>query len=200
VDPNHPDDPPDILPDSHLPLFIAQQSIGWDHLFCGHFSSDWAKLQHSYLQFAKKPCNKHQASSFLKELTSNLWAIVQSIWLLRNDHLHGTSSTPLHSIKRLELISEISSLYNMAPSMLASDRAIFDYPLGARAKHSTTSLQNFLHFASPITKRSIKDAAIIRIQTKPINTYFGPQFPIPPSLYDIIHPLVDHIEYGLEPD
>jgi hypothetical protein len=63
---------------------------------------------------------KHQASSFLKELISELWALLNSIWLLRNEHLHGTADTPLHSIKCLHLISEISLLYLMAPSMLAS--------------------------------------------------------------------------------
>jgi hypothetical protein len=45
--------------------------------------------------------------------------------------------------------------------MLASNSAIFNYPLTERQKHSTTSLQNYLHFASPIVNRSIKDAAII---------------------------------------
>jgi hypothetical protein len=88
----------------------------------------------------------------------------------------------------------------MAPSMLALDRAIFDYPLLERQKHSTLSLCNFLHFASPIVKRSIKDAAIIGACSKPITVYFGPRFPIPPSLYDTIHPLIDYFEYGLEPN
>jgi hypothetical protein len=116
---DHPDEPPDMLPDSHLSLFLSQQLIGWDHLLYGHFSKDWTTLQHSYLQFAKKPCDKHQASSFLKDLISELWALINSIWLLRNKHLHRTADTPLHSIKCLHLISEISSLYHMAPSMLA---------------------------------------------------------------------------------
>jgi hypothetical protein len=82
LDPDHPDEPPEMLPDSHCPLFLAQQSIGWDHLFYGHFSTDWTKLQHSYLKFVKKPCNQHQAASFFKELTSDLWALVHSIWIL----------------------------------------------------------------------------------------------------------------------
>jgi hypothetical protein len=200
LDPDHPDEPPDMLPTSHLPLFLSQQSIGWDHLFYGHFSKDWKTQQHSYLHFVKKPRSKHQASNFLKELLSELWALVHSLWLHRNEHLHGPSDTPLHSIKRSYLISEISSLYDLLPSMLASNRAIFDYPLSERQKHSTMSLRNFLHFASPIIKRSINEAAIIGAQTKPLTAYFGPRFPIPSSLFDTIHPLVDHLEYGLEPD
>jgi hypothetical protein len=118
-----------------------------------------------------------------------------SIWLLWNEHLHGTPSIPLHSIKHLQLLTKILSLYNMAPSMLASDHAIFDYPLAKRQKHLSTLLRNFLHFASPIIKCSINKAKIIGTCSKPINTYFGPRFPIPPSLYDVIlHPLVDQIE------
>jgi hypothetical protein len=200
LDPEHPDDPPDMLPDSHRPLFLAQQAIGWDHLFYGHFAQDWTTLQHQYLRFAKKPHNKHQAASFFRELISELWSMVHTLWLLRNEHLHGTSTQPLHSIKRLHLLSEISSLYDMAPSMLASDRAIFAYPLTDRQNHSAKTLRNYLRFAAPIVKRSISDATTIGTQSKLINAYFGPRFPIPPELYDTIHPLVDHTEYDMPPD
>jgi hypothetical protein len=97
--------------------------------------------------------------------------MVQSLWLQRNEHLHGPPTKKLHSIKRLHLISEITALYAMAPSMLRSDRTIFDYPLADRQQHSTNSLRNFLLFASPIVTRSIKDAALIGAKSKPINDY-----------------------------
>jgi hypothetical protein len=93
----------------------------------------------------KKSYNKHQASSFLNELISKIWALIHSIWLLQNELLHGTSSTPLHSIKRLHLISEISSLYNMALSILfASDHTIIDYFLTEHQKHLTMPLRALL--------------------------------------------------------
>jgi hypothetical protein len=62
------------------------------------------------------------------------------------------------------------------------------------------SLQNIFHFASPIIKRNISNAAIIGTCFKPINPYFGPCFPIPLSLFDTIHPIANHLEYSLEPD
>ena len=200
LDSTHSTDPPDMLPDKYLPLYHSQQRIGWDHLFLGHFATDWISLQHQYLAFAKKPNNTHQASSFFKELTSELWATVHSLWLQRNEHLHGPPMTALHSIKRLQLLSEISALYDSAPSMLSSDRSIFDYPLADRTRHSTTSLRNFILFAKPIIRRSIKDAVILGSNTKTIDSYFGPRFPPPPELWDVIHPLVDHYEYDLDPD
>jgi hypothetical protein len=84
--------------------------------------------------------------------------------------------------------------------MLASDRAIFAYPLTDRQNHSAKTLRNYLRFAAPIVKRSISDATTIGTQSKLINAYFGPRFPIPPELYDTIHPLVDHTEYDMPPD
>jgi hypothetical protein len=189
-----------MLADKYLPLYHSQQRIGWDHLFYGHFATEWIPLQHQYLAFAKKPNNKHQASSFFKELTSKLWATPHSLWLQRNEHFHGPPTTALHSIKRLHLLSKISALYDSGPSMLSSDRSILDYPLADRTYHSTTSLRNFLLFAKPIIRRSIKDAVTLGSNTKMIDIYFGPRFPPPLELWDVIHPLVDYYKYDLDPD
>jgi hypothetical protein len=102
---------------------------------------------------------------------------------------HPYTTTAFYQI--LHLISEISTLYgDMAPSMLASDHAIFDYPLAECQKHSTTS---------PILKCSIKDMSEIASKSKLIYAYFSPHFLIPPKLWNIIHPsIVNH--FNLEPD
>jgi hypothetical protein len=121
--------------------------------------------------------------------------MVHSLWLQeQNDHLHSSSSTQLHSYKCLHLLSEIKHLYEQAPLiMLQPDCSILNYPLPDRSKNSTTaSLHNFLEFAKPISiALSIVDASKLGTNFIPINSYFGPQYPCPPKLFDVIHVLVD---------
>ena len=191
TDPYHDHEPPDYLPPLHLQLYHQQQRIGWDHIFHGHLHTNWQKLQHAYLQQMGHPHDKHQAASSLKHLISDLWATVHSIWLQRNEHLHGTATLQLHSYKRTHLLSEIASLYEQASLMLQSDRSIFNYPLEDRSKNSTASLRNSLQFAKPIIARSIADANSLGTNFVPINGYFGLRYPCPPELFNVIHPLVD---------
>ena len=193
LDPTYHDVFPDSLPNAYHVLFATQQRIGWDHLFYGHFAPAWTTLQHSYLGFVKKPRKHQQASSLMKAIHSELFSTVHSLWLQRNEHLHGTLPTQLHSIKRLHLLAQISDLYDSAPCMLSTDRRLFELPLRDRQKHSTSSLRNFILLAAPLVKRSIRDADQLGSHSQPITSYFGPRFPPPPELWDVIHPLVDHI-------
>jgi hypothetical protein len=85
----------------------------------------------------------------------------------------------LHSIKCSHLLSEISASCDMALTMLFSDLNIFYYHLAECHKYLTTSLHNYLIFASPIVKLSIKDADVIRnqIQIQTHRCLFWPQLP-----------------------
>jgi hypothetical protein len=143
----------------------------------GFFHADWVSVQDDYLRFRKLPRNKNQSLTMMKLLSSTIFGALHELWLLRNSHLHDSNGTSLHSYKHSQLLHEIASLYDLAPSMLASDRSIFQYPLAQRQTHSTNQLRNFLSFARPVVQTSIAQANDMGENFKSIDDYFRPVIP-----------------------
>jgi hypothetical protein len=86
--------------------------------------------------------------------------------------------------KHLHLLAQVMALYELAPFMLSSNRAIFEIPLEARQLQSKSTLQSFYSWASPIVKLSITKAADLGANFRSIDQYF--QRPIPPELLKTI--------------
>jgi hypothetical protein len=61
--------------------------------------------------------------------------------------------------------------------MLASDRDILSKPLEHWDDQSTTSLRSFLAFAKPVAQISLKQAADMGANFRPINDYFRTTIP-----------------------
>jgi hypothetical protein len=165
------------LPSRYLDLFQAQRLLGPDSIMFGIFHKDWVSIQDGYLKFRKLPCNKNQSVSVMKILASTIFGALHELWFLRNSHLHDADGTSLHSYRHSQLLHEIEALYDLAPSMLASDRAIFHYPLDKRQSQNTNQLRNFLSFARPVVKLSVQQAKDMGTNFKSIDEYFRPTIP-----------------------
>jgi hypothetical protein len=113
----------------------------------------------------------------MKILASTIFGALHELWFLRNSHLHDADGTSLHSYRHSQLLHEIEALYDLAPSMLASDRAIFHYPLDKRQSQNTNQLRNFLSFARPVVKLSVQQAKDMGTNFKSIDEYFRPTIP-----------------------
>ena len=166
------------LPERYQGLFRAQRLLGMDSLMFGFFHQDWVQIQDDYLRFRKLPRNKNQAASLIKIMASTIFGSLHELWFLRNSHLHDTDGSSLHSYKHSQLLHEIEALYDMAPSMLASDRSIFHYPFEQRETHNTNQLRNFLSFARPVVQTSIQQAKDMGTNFRTnIDDYFHPEIP-----------------------
>jgi hypothetical protein len=172
------------LPPEYQSLLQSQRALGDDSLMFGFFHRSWIHLQHRYLLHMGHPCHKNQATTALKSWSTTIFQSVHDLWLLRNTHLHGSDPTSLHSYKRIQLLLEIAALYANKGKMLASDRDILSKPLEHWDDQSTTSLRSFLAFAKPVAQISLKQAADMGANFRPINDYFRP--PIPQHIMDAI--------------
>jgi hypothetical protein len=143
----------------------------------GLFHQDWVPIQDGYLQFRQLPSNKNQSVSLMKITASTIFGALHELWFLRNSHLHDVDGSSLHSYRHSQLLHEIEALYDLAPSMLASDRAIFHYPLAKRHSHNTNQLRNFLSFARPVVQLSVQQALDMGSNFKSIDEYFRPKIP-----------------------
>jgi hypothetical protein len=150
----------------------------------GFFHLSWTTLQHRYLVHMHLPCNKNQATTTIKTWINLIFTALHDLWLLRNEHLHGTSPQSLHSYKRLQLLVDIGDLYSKKGLLLASDRDILSKPVEHWDSQSTTSLRSFLAFAKPIVSISIRQAADMGSNFRPIEDYF--RRPIPQHVIDAI--------------
>jgi hypothetical protein len=174
-------DPPSLVtptfPDLYSTLYRAQRLLGPDSLMYGFFHADWVMIQDDYLEFRNLPRNKNQSLQMMKLLSTMLFDALHELWLLRNSHLHDSHGTSLHSYKHSQLLHEIASLYDQDPSMLASDRSIFHYPLEQRQTHNTNQLRNFLSFARPVVQISVAQAKDMGKNFRSIDEYFRPVIP-----------------------
>jgi hypothetical protein len=165
------------LPERYQTLFRAQRLLGMDSLMFGFFHQDWVLIQDEYLRFRGLPRDKNQAASSIKIMASTIFGSLHELWFLRNSHLHDTDGSSLHSYKHSQLLHEIEALYDLAPSMLASDRSIFHYPFAQRETHNTNQLRNFLSFARPVVTTSIQQAQDMGSNFRTIDDYFRPVIP-----------------------
>jgi hypothetical protein len=172
------------LPAEYQALLESQRSLGDDSHMYGFFHVSWIQLQNRYLGHMHLPRNKNQATTAIKAWILLIFDGLHDLWLLRNDHLHGNSPASLHSYKRLQLLTEINQLYAQKDLLLASDRDILSQPVEHWESQSTTSLRSFLAFAKPVATISIRQAADMGSNFRPIDDYF--RRPIPQHVIDAI--------------
>jgi hypothetical protein len=144
----------------------------------------WLALQDRYLVALQLPRYKNQATSGIHALITAVLEQVHSVWLLRNEHLHGMDPLQQHSYKRLHLLVQIWELYDAAPLMLAGDCDILSLPFAHRQTQTAHSLWAFFTWAKPLVDNSIHDANDLGSRFCRIDSYFRPT--IPPELFDVI--------------
>jgi hypothetical protein len=176
--------PLDNLTDDYKMLMTTQDTVGSDSLLLGHSSPTWTLLQERYLRAIDEPVGHHQASRGIKAIITQTLEQCHCTWLLRNDHLHGTSPFQPYSCKHLHLLAQVTELYKAAPLMLMSDRDIFESPLEDRRNQTKATLQSFYTFAKPIVDFSLRHATDWGANFRHVDSYFPHQ--ISPDICAII--------------
>jgi hypothetical protein len=176
--------PLDNLNVDYCALLQAQALLGPSSICFGLFVNGWLALQDRYLLALKLPRDKHQAASGIHALITSLLEQVHSMWLLRNEHLHGTDPLQHHSYKRLHLLAQIREFYDAAPLMLAGDRDILSLAFAHHQEQTTRSLRAFFTWAKPLVDNIIHVANDLGSRFRRIDSYFRPT--IPQELFDVI--------------
>jgi hypothetical protein len=116
------------LPAEYEALVDFQQNLHANSLFMGCLSTDWARIQLSYLKLNNYPRKKGQVASGLGAVITYLLDLVHAVWLKRNSALHSNdSTTKLLTYKHTQLFLTIQDLYDQQDSMLAADRPVALY-------------------------------------------------------------------------
>jgi hypothetical protein len=103
------------LADEYMILLETQRSIGADLLLFGFLSLEWTTLQDRYLTTLGLPRSKHEAARAMRSLAIMFHDQCHVVWLLRNQHLHGTDPANTTSYIHSHLLAQINELYDTAP-------------------------------------------------------------------------------------
>jgi hypothetical protein len=127
------------LADEYLMLLSTQRSIGEDSLLFRLFSTAWARLQDRYLRAAVGlPHQKYEAARAIRSLITAFHDQCHVVWLLRNQHLHGTDPQNTTLYKHLHLLAQICELYDTKQYMTAHDRDVLaTVPMAMSQKQAT---------------------------------------------------------------
>ena len=97
----------------------------------------------------------------------------KKLWDLRNHDCHAPPAQQVPGYRRLMLLSKIESLYDLEPYVLSFDKETF-FPISfeERKTHSNQQLQSYLDFYKKLILDSVKQAADMGTNFRPIHDYF----------------------------
>jgi hypothetical protein len=140
-------------------LIQAQNLIGWNHLIKGRLTHHWIQCQqaHIYLD-PDTDSTKQSGEIWLKRVLNCIWTALWTLWLIRNDDLHGRDR-PEREKRRIEkLAPRVTALYAKADTLLVADRDIFAIPLTTRLTFPSGELHAWIKLVTPTVRRATRDA------------------------------------------
>ena len=158
-------------PSTHQNALFAQHRIGWKHVFTGHLSQEWEKLQGDLQQEQKVMT----AANWAATIVTTVMQQVTTLWETRNGELHGGTTTEQNQKLLQRQKKTISKLLDLKPKCLARDHFVFPRQANTLlAETSTTKLANWISTRTQIIKNSIKQAMARDVQhTNPITNWFS---------------------------
>ncbi len=144
----------EAYPDTLQELFLAQQGIGWDQLYYGRISIQWAQYITANSQYI-------------------IWTYVFDCWKQRNLHLHSPDTAPpdfpvlaeqVHRI--VELASTEPALAMAAPTLTAEQ--ILQRPIPMIRGWATRGAQHIQNYLTAAHQRAV-------LHTQDIRNFFKPK-------------------------
>ena len=111
---------PQNYPAKYHPAIITQTNIGWFHLFTGHISQEWERLQNQ---------GKSSSSRGLLWGTHVVEICLQfsiKLWEQRNTEVHGATAGSRKRIKTAKFKAAILHLQSLQPQTHPDDSFLFD--------------------------------------------------------------------------
>ena len=161
-----------------LPLFDAQNEIGWDLLVRGFYAKEWSLISPVYEPHRKKPYNHDFL--FFPKLITEIWDLQLQFWRQYQENRHTDSPTPTETSASLsELQAQIRHLYTLSDQVLQTQRPrLFPPDIDVFLDTNNMSqLQAYISQYTPAIRLSIRQATKrSRANTRSLHSYgFTPQ-------------------------
>jgi hypothetical protein len=145
--------------------------------------SEWSKLQEEFLEenSAEMAVDRrhYTGAMWARKLVNILWTIIRAQWDSRNADRHGRTPEESQSIRRDRLVQQVTTQYQLAPLMKATDRTLMEEPIEQKMRKSLGSIALWLQHKRPTIRLSTDAAtqAISRTHAR-ITKYFNPTKPV----------------------
>jgi len=97
-------------------LIASQESIGWEHLFYGRWSTEWDSCQLGYLQDREVTLShKNNGPAWASQLIRVIWDHCHAAWLERNLARHGADAEHRKEIALAHAKEKIRTMYALRP-------------------------------------------------------------------------------------
>jgi hypothetical protein len=176
--------PPAAYPAAYRRLVREQATLGWQQLFNGRWSTEWARLHERYLIriINPIPCDL-TGTKWTSSFIDLFWKNFRILWDQRNGKVHGIDTSTRLQARREKVHRELRALYTLRQDMRHCDRDVFHETADAHIiAQPVWAIQNWLKIHVPMAKHSVKEAARLAVRhVRTITSYFRviPQEPIP---------------------
>jgi len=136
------------------PAIITQNNIGWFHIFTGHITQEWEKLQDQFSQ-SHKIQNAITWSTTLVEVCLRFSI---HLWEQRNQDAHGNNAKDKKRILLDKLRVEILHLKGLSRQIRTSDAFLFSGIDDMLQEDNTTTMENWILSRKPAIYHSILQA------------------------------------------
>lgn len=178
------------FPNKFHRLIAQQNAIGWQQIFHGRFSTEWARLQDDHLihlthQIDKgayvQGTMKRTGDQWCQDITTVLWKQWSTLWRLRNEVVHGRDEQDRRRQKEKENMRKLRHIYSQREFMEPSVQELLFDNIQDHEKLPSYAIQNWLAVHESVFAHSIKQVTRCAIQgVRNIRSYFTvtPQQPV----------------------
>ena len=152
-------------PERYRTLITSQNSIGWDQLYKGRWSTNWKQAQDTFY---------HQRHRTQLVLSGQQWVLEMGrlmidswfeLWKIRNEQRHGYEKTQQQQIKAVQLKTELQDIYTYRDKVCPDDTKLFHQNVEEHfSSHSLSSIETWIALHREAIKASAQQAARLGIQ------------------------------------
>ena len=142
------------VPASVADLAVAQESIGWEEMLKGRFSSRWSRRQQAHMGAFNPKANGETWLTSVIQFILEQWF---KVWEIRNEDRHGRDQQTKAQLRRDQALRELEQLYTYQGEVLPRHNWILQIPLDQRQHLKTYTIRAFINCYKPVLEESYKE-------------------------------------------
>ena len=139
-------------------LIYQQNRLGWQQVFSGRLSNEWARLQDDHLYAHNQLGKTRSGRLWTTMIIQTIWQEWHKLWLHRNETIHGHDMTTRTAARKRFVEAKLRALYAKREAMRARDRNIFFDTVEEHLTRPLIAQENWILTYGPLVRHSVKEA------------------------------------------
>jgi len=148
----HPPTPPYPCPQELLPIWVAQDALGWNQILQGRMTKEWGKFHEQTL--GQNTSHKNNGTTWTTAIIDYLFGQWLTVWKQRNEDRHGREQHTKNQAALTLAIREATALYSKKGHLLPQDEWMLEKPLEEILQWPYNTLKIWLTLWTPLIEKS----------------------------------------------